>query len=829
MCRHISELTTELIRLSEFTSGIEKTAEPNSLRFMPSQSPSFGSRFHFPFWNRTLCVVACLWGAQLGARATLPAITNIAMVPRLIIESDLGVTNTIEYTTNLSDTNWVALTNIFVTGSPYTFVDLSAPPSIQRFYRVSKVVFPPQNLAKSSGDFQAAVAGAQLANSLAVLVTDVGAHPVAGVTVNWAVSSGGGSVTTASSVTDAGGIATMTATLGSTGGANTFTATVSGLTGSPVTFTATGAKTITVNGGDGQTGVVGTQLATQLSVVVRDNLGNPVPGISVNWATTNGGASVGGPSSVCNASGIASINATLGTNGGANTFTATVSGLTGSPITFTATAAAAKTITLDSGNNQTGVVGTQLATPLAVLVRDNIGNPVAGITVNWAAASGGGSVGGPTSVCNASGIASINVTLGSTGGANTFTATVSGLTGSPVTFSANAAKTITLDSGNNQTGVVGTQLAAPLAVLVRDNLGNPVAGITVNWATTNGGASVGGPTSVCNAFGVTTINAFLGTNGGANTFTATVSGLTGSPVTFSANAAKTIAIDSGNNQTGVVGTQLATPLAVLVRDNLGNPVAGITVNWATTNGGASVGGPTSVCNAFGVATINAFLGTNGGANTFTATVSGLTGSPVTFSANAAKTIAVNSGNFQTGVAGTQLAAPLAVLVRDNLGNPVAGITVNWATTNGGASVGGPSSVCNAFGVATINAFLGTNGGANTFTATVSGLTGSPVTFSATAAKTITLNSGNGQNGTAGQQLNNPLTVLVRDNLGNPVSGITVSWAAASGGVSSPTSVSNASGIASVNATLGGTPGANTFTATVTGLTGSPVTFSATGN
>src|SRR6185503_7698188 len=56
--------------------------------------------------------------------------------------------------------------------------------------------------------------------------------------------------------------------------------------------------------------------------------------------------------------------------------------------------------------------------------------------VNWAVATGGGSVSAATSVTNASGLAQINWTLGSTAGAQTATATVSGLTGSPVTFSA---------------------------------------------------------------------------------------------------------------------------------------------------------------------------------------------------------------------------------------------------------------------------------------------------------------------------------------------------------------------------------------------------------
>jgi FtsH-binding integral membrane protein len=367
-------------------------------------------------------------------------------------------------------------------------------------------------------------------------------------------------------------------------------------------------------------------------------------------------------------------------------------------------------------------------------VTDIATNPVAGITVNWAAATGGGSVGGATSVTNGSGIATQTATLGATGGANTFTATVAGLTGSPLTFSATAAKVIAKTSGTSgdfQTGAAGAQLSLPLSVTVTDNASNPVAGITVNWAAASGGGSVGGATSVTNASGIATQTATLGTAGGANSYTATVAGLTGSPLTFTATAAKTIAVSSGNNQTGVAGTQLSTALSVHVTDGSSNPVAGITVNWAAASGGGSVGGATSVTDGSGIATQSATLGATGGANTFTATVVGLTGSPLTFSATAAKVIAIQGGNGQTAANGTQLATPLSVKVTDGSSNAVAGITVNWAAASGG-SVGGATSVTDVLGVATQTATLPASTGVKTYTATVPGLTGSPVTFIETA-------------------------------------------------------------------------------------------------
>jgi sulfatase modifying factor 1 len=75
-------------------------------------------------------------GVCVGLQAAAPVITNIVMVPRLTIQSDLGSTNQIQYSTNLGQTNWTVLTNLVVTASPYWFVDVAAPPAPYRFYRV---------------------------------------------------------------------------------------------------------------------------------------------------------------------------------------------------------------------------------------------------------------------------------------------------------------------------------------------------------------------------------------------------------------------------------------------------------------------------------------------------------------------------------------------------------------------------------------------------------------------------------------------------------------------------------------------------------------------
>jgi len=107
------------------------------------------------------------------------------------------------------------------------------------------------DIAVVGGDGQSATAGSAVGIAPSVRVTDANGDPVAGVSVTFAVASGAGTVDpTTAVITGADGVAAVTSwTLGATAGSNTLTATVSGLTGSPSTFTATGTTEL-VTGAD---------------------------------------------------------------------------------------------------------------------------------------------------------------------------------------------------------------------------------------------------------------------------------------------------------------------------------------------------------------------------------------------------------------------------------------------------------------------------------------------------------------------------------------------------------------------------------------------------
>jgi formylglycine-generating enzyme required for sulfatase activity len=66
----------------------------------------------------------------------ISAVTMMGTYPQMEIVSDVGITNQIQATTNLSQGVWVVLTNMVITQSPYKFTDRGASPGDGRFYRV---------------------------------------------------------------------------------------------------------------------------------------------------------------------------------------------------------------------------------------------------------------------------------------------------------------------------------------------------------------------------------------------------------------------------------------------------------------------------------------------------------------------------------------------------------------------------------------------------------------------------------------------------------------------------------------------------------------------
>lgn len=195
--------------------------------------------------------------------------------------------------------------------------------------------------------------------------------------------------------------------------------------------------------------------------------------------------------------------------------------------------------------------------------------------------------------------------------------------------------------------------------------------------------------------------------------------------------------------TGTVGDPLAEPLAVRVTDAAGRAVAGAVVRFTVTAGNgyvtaAGLGGTAldDSTDQDGVAAVTWGLGTEVGVHTASAGIGGLT--PVEFSAVAtagapAAVVVLEASAFIAPVA-SPTDEPLAVLVEDRFGNPVAGALVNWAALGAGASVAAASTTSDAAGIAEVGATLGAAPGLYLFRVTPVG--GTPDTVGVIAVTAV---------------------------------------------------------------------------------------------
>ena len=385
--------------------------------------------------------------------------------------------------------------------------------------------------------------------------------------------------------------ARVTAPAAGSGSVTISARTPTGLTASGVVSWSPQAAAIVLISGDGQTVQTGAAAAAPLVVEVRDAQGGAVQGTDVTFAVATGptGTTVTPTAATSDPQGRAQTILTAGPTAGAITVTATAPGLTGSPVTFNATATTSvgvpASVTANSAVTQSATVNTAVAAPPSVVVRDANGTAVPSVGVTFAVTGGGGSITGATQTTNSSGIATVGSwTVGQTAGAiagvNTLTATVGTLPA--VTFTANATAgppaSVTLVSGDNQTALTATALPAPLVVEVRDGFSNPVTGATVTWSPSDGSATpASGPTGTT---GQAQTSWTLGANQLNPTLVAAVAGA--GSVTFHATTtfpAPTILL--GTTGPSLVGVGLSNTVNITLSQAA--PVNGLTVNLSSDN------------------------------------------------------------------------------------------------------------------------------------------------------------------------------------------------------------------------------------------------------
>lgn len=466
--------------------------------------------------------------------------TGTTVAPTSVTSNAQGNAQTTLTAGNAAGAISVTATAAGLTGSPVTFAATAVT-----------TVGVPTTVTATTPTTQNTVVNSAVSSIPSVIVRDAQGTAVPNVTVTFAVTAGGGSLTGGTQTTNSSGIATVGSwTVGtSTATANTLTATVQGLT--PVTFTATptaGPATALLKiQGDSQTANSGAALAVNPTVEVRDQFNNVVPGATVTWTPTDGTATP--PSGPTGTSGQASTIWTLGQGQINPTLTARVGQLT--PIVFSATTTfTSPTILLSNGG--TPLVGVGLTNTINVTLSQPAGVNGAQLALSSDAPTTI-SVGTPTlNIPSGQSTGSFQVT-GVSAGTTTIRATAPGYTAGAINLTAtlqiiSLPVTLNVPFGQNQNFPVSLAVAAP------------AGGVTISLVTSDATAVALVTQTVTIAAGsqVGTATAF-GQFPGPATITATAPGFVGASTTAATTAALNI-VQTGISLNASFGTTATVEL-----------------------------------------------------------------------------------------------------------------------------------------------------------------------------------------------------------------------------------------------------------------------------
>jgi hypothetical protein len=493
---------------------------------------------------------------------------------------------------------------------------------------------------------------------------------------------------------------------------------------------------VVLQGGNDQQGVVGDTLAQQLAVVVRAADALPVPGVTVTFAAAIGGGSVTVTSVVTDSLGVARSGALLGTTSGAQSFTATVAGVT--PATFTATAlpGAAHRLAFVVAPADSTRAGTVMLPAPVVEVRDTFGNRVreGGISIRALMAGVTEVTGEDSVVTDTTGRATFDsLVIGGVIGNDELRFDATGLVSArkSIRLTAGNAATIVKIAGDGQVAFLDSAVAVRPRVRVTDSYGNQVTAATVLWSIVAGSGSVTGANTPTDTLGEAAVGSWrVGSLAGENLLRARIAGV--DSVEFTATGEALPPAISLTLRGTVVGVGRTVELAIALEEPA--PAGGVTVTL--TNSAPSVLTLDSTTFSFAegdTLALAVLSGVSGGTTTIGATAPGYLSDSrvVTGSANVVNLPATSSVAYRGNVnVQVSLAAPA----------PVGGITVTVTsldTTKVRVLV--PSVTFNAGEQNKITQVNGVRPGATTLVATATGFVGD--TMSATSVANLDILQG----------------------------------------------------------------------------------------
>ena len=354
----------------------------------------------------------------------------------------------------------------------------------------------PDALAVHAGDGQRADTGTPVADRVQVRVTGTTGEGLAGVTVGFEVTRGGGSVESTTATTGADGAASPGDWTMGPPGPQRLRASVAGL--EPVVLGATSLDVpadLVIHAGDGQRATTGMTVADTLQVRVTGTTGDPLAGVAVGFEVAGGGGSVESATANTDGGGIASPGDWTMGDPGPQRLRATVAGL--EPVFFQAFALGIPAeIAVVAGTGQKARVGSEVPVNPEVLVTDPAGTPLEEIVVSFVTERDAALTGARVNT-NALGRAAVGSwTLGDTAGDYWIEARVAGdgIRGNPARVVALAlpgpAADIVIVEGDNQRSEAKLPVPVNPMVRVRDSHGNGVPGVEVSFRAGGGSAAV---------------------------------------------------------------------------------------------------------------------------------------------------------------------------------------------------------------------------------------------------------------------------------------------------------------------------------------------------
>ncbi len=385
--------------------------------------------------------------------------------------------------------------------------------------------------------------------------------------------------------------------------------------------------------------------------------------------------------------------------------------------------------------------------------------------------------------------------------------------------------------------VAGTIFSPAITVQLKDAFENNVhsAGDTVLVVLTSGtGVLTGTTTRLTSAAGVATFDDLSINSTGSKNITASRSGVTSATsAAFTITPGQPKTIVYLQQPSDAISDSMITPaVTVQVQDSLGNIVqtSGIAITTAIATGSGVLSGTTTQpTNSSGVATFANLSINLAGSKTLAASGSGLTpaiSGNFVISAGPATHIVIIQQPTAT-VAGLTITPSVTARLRDAAGNNVqaTGVQVTASLIGTGTLHGTLNKPTNSTGLATFNNLSIDSTGSKELRIASSGIT--PDTSSAftvtpgAAAKLVFTQQPS--NGFAGVPISPPVTLQLRDTLGNnvPIAGdsVTISLSGGSGSLNGTlTRLTYASGGVAFNDLIATQGGVKSLTASGPGLT-----------